>query len=378
MNNILLVSNYPLSHQESMQRFTIMLEKGLIAEGYNVKIVRPEPTICKAKNAEYGINKWLGYIDRFVLFRWQLKQAAKWADVVHICDHSNAMYAKWINKPSLVTCHDLLAIQSGLGVIKTNKTGFTGRVFQKWIASGLQACAHVVCVSKNTQDELIKTLDIPGERTSIAYNALNYPYTPMSQDEAWTLLHKRFPDLKPSYFFHLGGNQWYKNRKGVAEIYSQLIQYPEYKNHKLVLAGKPWPDDLKDKVDVLGIKSQVIEISYLTNEEIRAFYSTTAALIFPSLQEGFGWPIAEAQACGCKVITTSRAPMTEVGGDAAIYIEPEIPAQAAEIIYNQLHAEKDLTTKSIENAKRFSMKAMIAAYTAGYNQACSIEDESIQ
>lgn len=361
-----------------MQRFAKMLKESLLAEGHEVKVIRPEAILCKGDQAEHGLNKWLGYIDRFILFRWRLKQAAKWADVVHICDHSNAMYAKWINKPTLVTCHDLMAIQSGLGLIETNKTGFTGRGLQKWIVSGLQACSHVACVSKNTQDELIKTVDIPAEQTSVAYNALNYPYSPMPQDKAWTLLHKRLPDLKPSYFFHLGGNQWYKNRKGVADIYSQLIHYSEYKNHKLVLAGKPWPNDLKDKISNLGIESQVIEISDLTNEEIRAFYSTTEALIFPSLQEGFGWPIAEAQACGSKVITTSRAPMTEVGGDAAIYVEPESPEVAAEIIYSQLHAEKDLAINSIKNSKRFSMKAMITAYVAGYNQACSIDDENIK
>ncbi|GAB2694131.1 glycosyltransferase family 4 protein [Aliiglaciecola aliphaticivorans] len=375
---VLIVANYILSHQQSMQRFAVMLKEGLLAEGHEVRVIRPEAILCKGGQAVNGLDKWIGYIDRFFLFRWQIKQAAKWADVVHICDHSNAMYAKWINKPSLVTCHDLLAIQSGLGLIKTNKTGFTGKVFQKWIVSGLKACTYVVCVSKNTQDELVKTLNIPLEHTSIAYNALNYPYSPMLQDEAWKLIHKRLPNLKASYFFHLGGNQWYKNRKGVAEIYSQLIQYPDYKDHKLVLAGKPWPDDLRDKVNALGIKNKVIEFSDLTNEEIRAFYSTAEALIFPSLQEGFGWPIAEAQACGCKVITTGRAPMTEVGGDAAIYIDPEIPAQAAETILNQLHAEKDLTTKSIDNAKCFSMKAMIAAYTAGYKQASLIDNEDMK
>jgi glycosyltransferase involved in cell wall biosynthesis len=375
---VLIVANYILSYQESMQRFSKMLKEALLADGHDVKVIRPEAILCKGDQAEHGLNKWLGYIDRFVLFRWQLKQAAKWADVVHICDHSNAMYAKWITIPTLVTCHDLMAIQSGLGLIETNKTGFTGRGLQKWIVSGLQACSHVACVSENTQDELIKTVDIPEERTSIAYNALNYPYSPMPQDEAWTLLHKRLPDLKPSYFFHLGGNQWYKNRKGVAEIYSRLIQHSEYKNHTLVLAGKPWPDDLKNKVNDLEIEKHVIEITGLTNEEIRAFYSTTDSLIFPSLQEGFGWPIAEAQACGCKVITTGRAPMTEVGGDAAIYIEPENPELAAEIIYSQLHADKYLTSKSIKNAKRFSMKAMITAYTTGYNQACLIDDENMK
>jgi hypothetical protein len=78
------------------------------------------------------------------------------------------------------------------------------------------------------------------------------------------------------------------------------------------------------------------------------------------------------------ICTLGRVLMTEVGDNVAIYIEPEVPVQAAEIIHNQLHAEKDLTTKSIENAKRFSMKVIIASYTAGYKQAYSIVDESIK
>ena len=51
-------------------------------------------------------------------------------------------------------------------------------------------------------------------------------------------------------------------------------------------------------------------------------------MLFPSFQEGLGWPILEAQACGCPVATSGRSPMNEVGGDAAIYIDPDSPASA--------------------------------------------------
>jgi glycosyltransferase involved in cell wall biosynthesis len=61
-----------------------------------------------------------------------------------------------------------------------------------------------------------------------------------------------------------------------------------------------------------------------SDEQVCAAYSLATVMIFPSLDEGFGWPIAEAQACGCPVITTGEAPMTEVGGDAAFYI-PRMP-----------------------------------------------------
>ena len=365
---ILVVANYILSRQESMQRFAKILEDGLLAAGYEVRVIRPEVKLCKSDQAEYGLSKWLGYIDRFLLFRWQLREAAKWADVIHICDHSNAMYSSWVDIPSLVTCHDLMAIRSGMGLIEANKTGFAGKMLQKWIASGLRCCTRIACVSENTQRELIDTLDISVEKTFVAYNALNYPYSPMPKSEAWPLIKRRLPGFESLYFFHLGGNQWYKNRKGVAEIYSNLIQYSEYKNHKLVLAGKPWTDDLAGKVRALGIQDKVIEISNLTSEEVRAFYSVAEALIFPSLQEGFGWPIAEAQACGCKVITTGRAPMTEVGGEAAIYIDPEIPAQAAELIHEKLPPSVDSASDSIENARRFSIDSMVGSYKYGYEQ----------
>ena len=365
---ILLIANYPLAHQESMQRFASMLDNGLRKKAQEVRVTSPKPIVCKAKHAEDGINKWLGYIDRFILFPFHLKRESKWADIIHICDHSNAMYSKWVTKPTLVTCHDLMAIKSGLGMVETNKTGFTGRLLQKWIVSGLKASSHIDCVSMNTQKELIDIVNIDKERTSVAYNAFNYPYAPMDKEKSKKLISKYLSKTNKSYFFHLGGNQWYKNRKGVAEIFSHLIQLPEYKNHILVLAGKPWSFDLREKIMSLGIEDSVVEVCNLSNEEIRAFYSASTAMIFPSFEEGFGWPIIEAQACGAIVVTTNRAPMTEVGGNAAIYIEPEEPLLAANIIQKNLNEEKKLQALGIKNAKRFSIDEMINSYLQSYKK----------
>ena len=66
--------------------------------------------------------------------------------------------------------------------------------------------------------------------------------------------------------------------------------------------------------------ASVIPLTNVDNETLRALYSAAELLLFPSLEEGFGWPIVEAQACGCRVVTSQKAPMTEAGGDAAFYL----------------------------------------------------------
>lgn len=365
---ILLIANYILSNQQSMQHYARLLSEGLAKSGYNVRVIYPKTFSVKGSQAEHGLNKWLGYCDRFLFFRRQLREAMIWADIVHICDHSNSMYSNWIDKPVVITCHDVMAIKSAKGLIENNKVGFTGKIFQKWIEAGLKNCSHIFCVSNKTQEELTKTIAIPIERTTVINNALNYSYSPMCKEEAFELIQRKCKNLNPDFFFHLGGNQWYKNRKGVVEIYEKLIKHSEFKDHQLVLAGKGWPKGLRDKIKSLKIEDKVIEVNNLKNEEIRAFYSASTALIFPSLEEGFGWPLAEAQACGCIVATNGIAPMTEVGGKAAIYFDPSQPTEAAEIIKKKLSDHVSLKNMGLENAKRFSTEKMIASYITGYKK----------
>ena len=67
-------------------------------------------------------------------------------------------------------------------------------------------------------------------------------------------------------------------------------------------------------------EGKVLFLAGLADHQLCAVYSSARLLLFPSLAEGFGWPIAEAMTCGCPVLTTGQAPMTEVGGKAAYYL----------------------------------------------------------
>jgi glycosyltransferase involved in cell wall biosynthesis len=93
--------------------------------------------------------------------------------------------------------------------------------------------------------------------------------------------------------------------------------------------------------------------------------------VFPSWQEGFGWPILEAMACGCPVVTTGRPPVTEVGGSAAIYITPEKVDDSAFVLNDILEwsAQKhsDCVEKGFKNLCRFTREKFTAHYLAAYN-----------
>lgn len=367
---VLLIGNYENLRQQSMQRFAEMLREGLTAAGHEVRLARPPVWLGRLRRGETGLAKWIGYLDRFLLYPPLLHRQIRWADVVHICDQANAVYVRYLRgKPHLVTCHDMLAIRAALGEIPESPTGWTGRLYQRWILHGLRRAQAVACVSGQSAEELQRVAGLSEARVTVVHNALNYPYRPMAAAEAEAHLHALDLDPARPFFVHVGGNQWYKNRPGVLRLFAELIKHPAYARHRLVMAGKPWADEMRALCTALKLDGRVDECVDVANEQLRALYSRAEALLFTSLAEGFGWPIAEAQACGCPVVTTGRPPMTEVGGEAAIYIDPADSAGAASRIAAALTERERWRTAGLENAARFSNCMMIEAYSSQYRRA---------
>ena len=316
---ILLIGNYIHDLQLSMQLFAKTLETGLRQLGHEVLLIRPEPTLGRFKPSYKGIGKWLGYIDKFFIFPQRLRKAMSWADVVHICDHSNAFYTKYLKKvPHLVTCHDLLAIRSALGEIKENLTKWTGRQLQRMILNGLKRAMYLVCMSESTKDDLLRIAKVNSRNVSVVYYGFNYPYSPIERTEAKKILRSIEMETDHPFFLHVGKESWYKNRFGVLDIFRYIIQLQKTSQYILVFAGNRLTEKMRKFAKAHHLEDKVLEVILPKGKELEALYSTATALLYPSLNEGFGWSIIEAQACGCPVFTTNRAPMTEAGGDAAV------------------------------------------------------------
>ncbi|MEY2564269.1 MAG: hypothetical protein QOH88_2462 [Verrucomicrobiota bacterium] len=373
---VLLIGNYPPDRQQSMDRFARMMLDGLASAGIAAELMRPQPFFGRFRLAGGFGAKWLAYLDKFILFRGQLRRRLKDApDLIHICDHSNAMYAKQIREiPVVITCHDLLAVRGALGEETDCPASLMGRFLQRWIVAGLRAATAVVCVSKATLEDARRLVGSSNgkPRLSSIRTGLSYPYRKLSQEEARARLAPFEPLASDTPFvLHIGTNLRRKNRVGVLRIFARCqTQW----NGLLVLTGEPLSDELRSLGQELGIMPRVLEIPEATNEVLEALYNRATALLFPSRFEGFGWPIAEAHACGCPVICTDREPMTEVAGEAALLHSADDEAGfAADLMRLTSPAEHaHWSARSLENAKRFSTSRMIAEYGEVYRSLARV------
>jgi glycosyltransferase involved in cell wall biosynthesis len=370
---VLLIGNYPLDRQQSMDRFAMMVLDGLASAGVAAELIRPQPFFGRFHYAGRTCAKWLAYLDKFGLFPLQLRRRLKNAPaLVHICDHSNAMYARQIRGLPIVTsCHDLLAVRGALGEQTDCPASLTGKLLQRWIVKGLRAATVIACVSKATLEDA-RRLVLRGDAKpdlEVISLGLSYPYRKLSTEEARARL-IRFLLLGTGtpFVLHVGSNLRRKNREGVLRIFARCqAQW----NGLLVFAGEPLSEALSSLGRQLGIMDRIFEVPGATNEILEALYNCATALLFPSRFEGFGWPIIEAQSCGCPVICSDRAPLPEVASEAGlIHPAEDEEAFAAEII--RLTDPEDRarwSEKSLRNAQRFSIEKMTAEFISVYHRS---------
>jgi glycosyltransferase involved in cell wall biosynthesis len=176
-------------------------------------------------------------------------------------------------------------------------------------------------------------------------------------------------DLSNGYFLHVGGNQFYKNRKGVIEIYTAWRTTHKSKIPLLLIGANP-NDELLSIQQNSIFKNDIYFLTDFSDELMNEAYSGAICMIFPSLDEGFGWPIIEAMACGCNVITTNKQPMIEVAGDAGIFI-PRKPNKS-----NLIKNWAEIAAVQLDTVVRFSKAEKINYINKGFQQASLFNAEN--
>jgi glycosyltransferase involved in cell wall biosynthesis len=380
---IILFSHPSFLGSQSMPRYADMLLKGMKERGHEVQVWKPKARFYKLPLTQ-SLKKWLGYIDQYLVFPLEVKFRLRNCSKDSLFVFADQALGPWVplvkSRPHVVHCHDFLALESALGRIPENPTGFTGKQYQNYICNGFSKGRHFICISQKTKEDLHHFHRGNIESATVCYNGLNRPFKALDIVESRRSLTQQLQiELSGGYLMHIGGNQYYKNRKGVLEIYEEWRNSSTQQLPLLMIGSEP-TDELMEFHEKLVFKKDIHFISNLSDEYINAAYSGATCLLFPSLDEGFGWPIAEAMASGCPVITTNKAPMNEVGGAAAFYVDKK-PTAADSIAWKTNSAilledvvslsalqRKETIEKSLRQSHKFSSKDALDAIEACYKK----------
>ena len=384
--NIVLFSHPAFMNSQSMPRFARMLEEAYRERGHQVEVWSPQAKMY-ALLPKGRLSKWAGYLDQYIIFPLWVRKQLKMQPTNTLYVFCDQALGPWVplvkNKPHVVHVHDLLALRSALGDIPENPTQWSGRVYQRYIRQGFQQAKHFISISKKTRDDLHHFGEVSPVTSEVVYNGLNYPYAPMLQSDAIAVLQQAGLPIKPEgMLLHLGGSQWYKNLAGVVRLY---IEYAKSEAKPLPLwCISPSPNaKVQALLKELPVQGQVLFFQGIDNQALQAAYSTAHAFIFPSLAEGFGWPIIEAQASGCLVLTTDAAPINEIGGPSASYIprlkltdDPDAWAlkgsNALKLMLNMPEMQRiALVEKGLAHVAQFNADDAIEGYLKTYQQVLS-------
>lgn len=122
--------------------------------------------------------------------------------------------------------------------------------------------------------------------------------------------------------------------------------------------GDSWLDtEVHDMITENNLQDRIIKLGFISEEELVIMYNLADCYLYPSLYEGFGLPILEAQACGCPVITSNVSSCPEVAGKGALYVDPR---NIDDIAHSMLRIAKDkklkqsLIAEGLKNCSHFT------------------------
>ncbi len=265
--------------------------------------------------------------------------------------------------PVVITIHDLSFIRFPTLFRPANRLYLT-------VLTRLSArrARRLIAVSAHTAAETTRLLGVPSERIDVVYHGVDPAFHPLPADEVAVFRQRR--GLPERFVLCVGTLEPRKNQTRLVEAFARIHDGQV----KLVLVGgKGWLyDELFTRVEALGLSKEIIFPGYVMNDELPLWYNAATILAYPSLYEGFGMPVLEAQACGTPVLTSNVSSLPEAAGDAASMVDPyDVGALAAEL--DRLLTDKplrhELRKRGLAHASQFTWPLMAQETADVYRRA---------
>lgn len=229
-----------------------------------------------------------------------------------------------------------------------------------WFSLPQARCRYITTVSEETRRNLARYAGIKEDQVIVIPTGVDQRFTPLdlSGEQKQELL--KNPGAKKTVL-HVSVAMPNKN-------VARLIEALKGLDVKFVKVGTFMPAEMRLLEDA-GI--DYVHFIDPNKELLARIYNAADCLVFPSLIEGFGMPVVEAQKCGCPVVTSCISSLPEVAGDGAVFVDPYSIISIREGIQKVLGDARlwdAMRQKGFSNAQRFEWKAVAAAYCEVYKK----------
>jgi glycosyltransferase involved in cell wall biosynthesis len=216
--------------------------------------------------------------------------------------------------PVVITVHDLSFIRFPHLFRPANRLYLT-------VMTRLSArrARRLIAVSEHAASETVRLLGVPREKVDVVYHGVDPLFRPLPPEQVAAFRRRR--RLPDQFVLFVGTLEPRKNLERLIEAFARI---PRGEAKLVLVGGKGWLyEDLFARVEALGLSDAVVFPGYVRSEELPLWYNAATAFAYPSLYEGFGMPVTEAQACGTPVVTSTSSSLPEAAGDAALLVDPE-------------------------------------------------------
>jgi glycosyltransferase involved in cell wall biosynthesis len=257
--------------------------------------------------------------------------------------------------PTVITVHDVTHL-----LYPSHFAGWWGTYMDSVAPKAIRTAAAIVCGSEHSKADIMKAYGLPASRVrAVPYGVDHDRFHPgVSLDAAWA----SSLGIRDGYLLHVGVFSHRKNIPMLLRAVAQLRSKGSLGNRQVVLAGSESPGvtgaaEIYDTIQQLELSGTVVLTGRVPDQHIPGLYAHAAALIMPSLYEGFGFPVLESMAIGTPVVASSSSSLPEVAGDAALLVSPHdqnaLASAIENVIQNRSTAE-ELRRRGLLRARQFN------------------------
>jgi glycosyltransferase involved in cell wall biosynthesis len=227
----------------------------------------------------------------------------------------------------------------------------------------------LIAISENTKRDLVEILGAPPAKVTVTHLAADEMYLSPPPGEEVMRFRARHGLARP-FFLYTGNISPRKNLKALLDAFARVKD--QTGADLVVTGGLSWSDSWNQWAHSLGVADRVRRLGYVERQDMPALYAASLAFVFPSLFEGFGLPVLEAQAVGAPVVCSSAASLPEVAGQSAYMVDPtdvEGLARALAETASDARLRARLSRAGYENVRRFSWEKTARATLEVFERA---------